>query len=198
MAFGVIVCGMSAAQFAYDRMIEFQRGHAMSEVQNHIERRIFSRRSAMIECTISIDPLPDAPEIERCYRQAAEALVEWLERERLPVLAVQQAAERGKDRLHRSAEQWTFALTVRPLGSYRSVCLRVMGKGKALERSFVQHRVWDAEKGVLCPLSVFLSPRKAKKYDKWEYSIENEQLILFQKGKMHKNKPKTIKLSVKR
>lgn len=170
----------------------------MSEVQNYIERRVFSRRSAVIECTISIDPLSDAPEIEHCYRRAAEALVEWLERERLPVLAELQAAERGKNRLHRSAEQWTFTLTVRTLGRYRSVCLRVKGKGKALERSFVQHRVWDAEKGRLCPLSIFLSPRKAKNYDKWEYSIENEQLTLSRKSKMHKTKPETLELSVKR
>lgn len=172
----------------------------MSDRQTSIERHVFSRRGITVECLLVIDPLPTASKIEQCYRKAAECLLDWLEHERLTAL-VEEGARSSKGgraaRLHYLPERWRFELTAHSVGKYLSVCLTVTAKGAQFERRSSSCRVWDREKGILCPTACFLPARKTGKYDKWEYSLEENSLKLRRKGKLHKISKTSVKETVK-
>lgn len=156
------------------------------------ERYVFARRGQTLECAVRFDAMPDFPKIERCYRQALDAWLDWMKNVRLQTLIEADAALKGaerKGRLHRSSESWQFVLSSSLTdGRYLSVTLSVKGKGKEINRTFVQRRVWDTERGILCPLAQLICAKKARMYDKWEYSIENGELTVFRRGKARKIK----------
>lgn len=161
----------------------------MSEHDRMTERYLFSRRGAAIECTVSTDRMSDCPKIDSCYNRALSAFLKWLEEERLSALVAESSAERasGKcNRLHQTPEQWYFTLARHTIGTFWSVCLTVTGKGDSYEQRYCQRRVWDSERSILCPLSCFISPRQARKYEKWEYSLEKDGLTVCRKGKINK------------
>lgn len=150
------------------------------------ERYSFSKKGSIIACTVSLDPIGGSEKLSACYARAAAAFLGWLENERLPALCEASAAERGRRRLHRAPEQWRFSLTARPNGKYLSVTLTVTGVGEGFERRFTERRVWLPETGILVPLTTFLPARKAKQYEKWAYSLEDDCIQVYRKGKMHK------------
>lgn len=161
----------------------------MSENNRMNDHYSFSRKGWTVECDVSFDRISNRL-IESPYRQAIAEFLGWLEGDRLNELVeadkTEKAAGRRKNRLHRAPEYWSVVLRARPSGDYLSVSLSVKGSGEGFERSFAEHRVWDCQRGILCPLFRVMPAFRAKKYDKWAYFIENNHLIVNQKGKTRK------------
>lgn len=151
---------------------------------------VYAKHGRIIECFVQYEPIGQFEPIEQCYRRSLNQFLEWLSQVRLPALIEADAALKGntrQNRLHRSAEKWNYALSAHLTECrYLSVTLTVTGEGDQFSQCFRERRVWDAEKGILCPLSYFLPMKRARKYDKWEYSLENGELTVFRKGKMYK------------
>lgn len=162
----------------------------MSELVNTTERRTYSRRGVTIDCRITFADLSAYPKIGHCYRRVLGAFLEWLEGDRLQVLSEDASSDRVKSRrsrLHQIPEQWHFSLTAQLADErYLSICLAINRSGTELEKQIVERRVWDVREGVLCPLARFLPRMKARKYEKWVYSLEKDGLSVYRNDKMYK------------
>lgn len=158
----------------------------MNTCNSQTDRYLFSKRGITLECICMTRSLADYPEIKECYDAAKEKFIYWLENERFSILVQAQGSQRGIHRLHIEPEVWSFSVTAYPFGKYLSVCLSVSGKGAVFEQTTIERRVWDTEKNILCPLTCFLPILQAKKYDKWEYCLEEQALTVLRGDKLHK------------
>lgn len=158
----------------------------MNQCNRSDDRYVFSKRGCTIECKCMTQTLADYPKIKECYDAAKVRFVQWLENVRFPEMLESQGSQRGINRLHIEPECWRFSVSARSAEKYLSVCLSVSGKGTSFEQTVTERRVWDTEKNILCPITLFLPVWEAKKYDKWECFLEEQTLTVKRRDKLQK------------
>lgn len=173
----------------------------MSTVGRSSFQRVFSQRGWTVECEILFQFPCEYSGIEQFYRDTLQSFLHWLENDRLRAL-VESETEQGHDgrrsRLHRLPERWRFSLTALSIDlKYLSVTLSVASNGQGIGHSFSDHRVWDTESSLLCPLTCFMTHDKAKKYEKWAYSLVVDELVVYSRKKRTKEKHDTNQMLLK-
>ncbi|MBR7097810.1 MAG: hypothetical protein IKC59_00200 [Clostridia bacterium] len=118
--------------------------------------------------------------IEACYRKGKAGLEQYIRETLLPGLENVSAQERRHYRLHRrSMEVFYWCTGEVTQERFWSVRLKIRESLSADEKEWNILRVWELEKGCLCPLEFFLADSQAKKYQRWEFAVEDERLWVY-------------------
>ena len=90
--------------------------------------------------------------------------------------------ERRHYRLHHREIMLSYICTGELIeGRYWSIQLKCKGAGEKAQAESC--RVWDAARGCLCPIDLFLPRSLANKYEHWEFALESERVRVFSKAK---------------
>jgi hypothetical protein len=122
-----------------------------------------------------IDGAPQT--IEDCYQKGAEALEEYLTHTLLPRMDQKLGEEPRRNRLHARIPSVCFFCDGEILED-RWISLTLILRHD-VERDVTEQRdcrVWDGKTGLLCPLEFFLPRKKAKRYCRWSFSLQGNEI----------------------
>lgn len=148
------------------------------ELQFYEEHRRLSHGSGSVGIYRRLPRLEGgSDQIEACYRQAADAMEQWVKECFGPQLeeAFQQTARQS--RLHRVVPRILFVCSGNLTADrFLSVTLTVTRESPEGGITSTDYRVWDAREGILCPLELFLPKKRARKFHPWQFELRGEQV----------------------
>ena len=124
---------------------------------------------------------PDSP-IAGCYQRGREGMERYIRETLLPRLEKVGDEERRRYRLHRREQRLSYICSGEAVdGRYLSIRLRCDRAGESAPTESC--RVWDTVRGCLCPIDLFLPRALARKYDRWEFALEQERVWVISRSK---------------
>ena len=117
------------------------------------------------------------------YQKGRDALERYVRERLLPMLEDVPEEERRRSRLHRRETRLSYCVSGELIGGqYLSLTLTVEGTDSAEHTRTESHRVWALSEGCLCPIDLFLPRSIAKKYDRWDFILEEARLWVHPKS----------------
>ena len=137
--------------------------------------------TVILQSRLPVSEDPDCP-MMLCYQRGIEGMERYIREKLLPELENVSEGERRRYRLHRREIRLSYICMGELLdGRYWSIRLKCEGVGE--REASESCRVWDAERGCLCPIDLFLHPGKARKYNRWEFALDGARVWAISKAK---------------
>lgn len=115
--------------------------------------------------------------IVRCYQRGKESVECYIREILLPRLENLTSEERRHYRLHQRKIEVSYCCSGKVIGErFWSIRLQVhyhLPEGNRAEESW---RVWDLDKGVICPIDLFLSRQTSKGLHRWSFALSEDSL----------------------
>ena len=142
----------------------------------HPIRKILRKGRASLDFELRFSTIFDAIQSETaCYRHYTQYLEKWAMTDLLPKLdeAIEREPRRRRIYTHRPKLQWSCDGV--PVGE-RWLSVTVTLTGTQMEAPIVckDYRVWDLQKGTLCPIEWFLPRRDAARYCRWAFRLDEQ------------------------
>lgn len=118
-----------------------------------------------------IQSFSSGEQVLEIYAQAAEALEKWATQDLLTRLDAKLSATSRAQRLHYLPSMLQFSCKGQLIcNRWLSVTTVVWMEGDE-KIAYRDDRVWDLQKGVLCPIETFLPRKVAARYLRWTFSV---------------------------
>ncbi len=133
---------------------------------------------AVLNLQMRLPMIDGAPQtIVDCYGRAAKELEDHLRQTLLPRIEQKLAEEPRRNRLHARIPTVCFFCDgeiVEDRWISLTLILRNDLEGDVTEQR--DYRVWDGKTGLLCPLEFFLPRKKAKRYCRWSFALQEGEI----------------------
>ena len=118
--------------------------------------------------------------ITRCYQRGKESVERYIREMLLPRLENLSPEERRHYRLHQRRIEVSYWCSGEMIEErFWSIRLQIQYRLPEGNREEESWRVWDRDKGVLCPIDLFLPRKRRKGLHRWNFALRKDSLWVY-------------------